>query len=137
MLSTPTDVASATPKASHAAQASADDWSPFGSNTDKAPVRTAAATPTPTPAPSPAKIQVVKPVDEIEPPAVKGAKPAKPASGAIPAPAAKEAKVAQTQTVKPTKPPAKPTAPVASAKPGTATGTPTQIAPAGLLRNSQ
>lgn len=70
MLAKPTQVAAAAP-APRRAQASAEDWSPFASNepvTPAAPVQTAAKT-TPQPAQRLPKVQLVKPVDEIEAPA--------------------------------------------------------------------
>lgn len=63
MLAKPTQVTSAPSKAQNAAE----DWSPFASNEpvkQPQPVQTAAA-----PAPKPPKVQMVKPVDEIEMPA--------------------------------------------------------------------
>lgn len=62
MLAKPTQVAAAAPK-----QKSDEDWSPFASNApveEQKPVQTATK-----PAPQPPKVQMVKPVDEIEAPA--------------------------------------------------------------------
>jgi Flp pilus assembly protein TadD len=106
MLQPATDVASAAPKPSHDNDDSASDWSPFASNThvkEAAPVQTASAEPTPVPA----KVQLVKPVDEIEEPAATGAKPANSVKAAMPAPP--EAKVAQAtaEVVTPAPAPAK------------------------------
>ncbi|MEZ5828394.1 MAG: tetratricopeptide repeat protein [Hyphomicrobiales bacterium] len=68
MLTKPTTVASAQPE--RRPQPNAEEWSPFASNapeSDAAPVQTASNAPTP--APALPKVQMVKPVDEIEAPA--------------------------------------------------------------------
>lgn len=68
MLDEPTQVAEATPKAAPSAHASAEDWSPFASNVPAAaqkPIQTAAKT---APAPQLPKVQIVKPVVEVEAP---------------------------------------------------------------------
>jgi Flp pilus assembly protein TadD len=102
MLATPTRFASAKQAASANVASSADDWQPFAANEAKAkakaPVVTAAASLAP-------KVQVVRPVDEIEPPkAGNGAKaPATPAAAPAiaqaAAPAAKPEKMAGTPTL--------------------------------------
>ena len=73
MLDTPTKVAAATPNPALSADASAEDWSPFASNVPVAaqkPVQTAAKTaPKTAPTPQPPKVQIVKPVEEVEAPA--------------------------------------------------------------------
>ncbi|MGH6735669.1 MAG: tetratricopeptide repeat protein [Methyloceanibacter sp.] len=77
MLSSPTQVAEAASATPSNAQASAEDWSPFASNAaDKeAPkVQTAANA---APAPQPPKVQMVTPVDEIEPAKIAQAQTAK------------------------------------------------------------
>ncbi len=68
MLTKPTQLATAQPARSP--QPNAEDWSPFASNdpeTNDAPVQTASNAPSPTPVQP--KVQMVKPVDEVEPPA--------------------------------------------------------------------
>jgi Flp pilus assembly protein TadD len=82
MLTSPTALASAKSDGGSAmasggtAPSGDDDWQPYASNSpvaNDAPVRTAAATP-----PAPPKVQVIKPVDEIEAPQVAGLPGAKP-----------------------------------------------------------
>jgi Flp pilus assembly protein TadD len=79
MLSAPTQVAAAEPQAPRKPQPSASDWSPFGyddSEEKTAPAKAPATTPAPIPVamantppkPEVPKVQVVKPVDEIESP---------------------------------------------------------------------
>jgi Flp pilus assembly protein TadD len=91
MLASPTRLASAKPEAPANDAASGDDWQPFAANEakskDKAPVASPAATASLEP-----KVQVVKPVDEIEPPkAGKGGKAPASAPAATPAMAQKMA----------------------------------------------
>jgi Flp pilus assembly protein TadD len=73
MLSSSTQVAAAKPRATEGDEG--EDWQPFAGNgeaQDEGPVRTAAATP----APPPAKVQMVKPVDQVTAPKAAGTKPA-------------------------------------------------------------
>jgi Flp pilus assembly protein TadD len=131
MLSSPTKVASANPKASGGDQGSADDWSPFASNMpvrEQAPVKTASAV---EPMPSPAKVEVVKPVEKVEAPAVKTA------SAANPNPAPAQTELAKTQIVNPVKTAvAVKTVQTPEAKSNTAPGVPTQITPTSQLRHN-
>jgi hypothetical protein len=106
MLTSPTALASAKGDGGNAISSGGsrpsggDDWQPYASNSPvaDAAIRTAAATP-----PAPPKVQVIKPVDEVEAPQVAnlpGAKPmpapakAQPASGGpaqiTPSPAAQD-----------------------------------------------
>lgn len=96
MLASPTRLASAKPEAPANDAASGDDWQPFAANEakskDKAPVASPAATASLEP-----KVQVVKPVDEIEPPKA-GTRGKAPASAPAATPAMAQ-KMAGTPTL--------------------------------------
>ena len=90
MLSSPTRFAAAKPAQGRDAP-SGDDWQPFASaapadGDDK--VRAAAAAPAPVLVPGQPKVQIVKPVDEVEPPAAAKSPKARPASAPVQAAAA-------------------------------------------------
>ncbi len=84
MVSSPTQVAAATSGTPDHEPSSADDWQPFVSHStdEDTPVEMVAAKPQPT-----AKVQVIKPVDDVEAPAVKPEKttPKPTPTGLVPA----------------------------------------------------
>jgi Tetratricopeptide repeat len=120
MLSSPTQVAAAEAPAPHKAVASAEDWSPFGYDDSddetapvKAPATPRAAAPVVTasntvPVAETAKVQVVKPVDEIEAPVTsKTAQKVQTVAAAAASFAPSPPQVTQVMAPKPTPPRAK------------------------------